>query len=76
MATCTYCAGAAIDRVRPPMCEEHLSAAMIVEHLRARRLPIHAENIRLVAANHPQHGLSPGRIVELAAPLLATEEAS
>ena len=73
MATCIYCAGESVDWVRPPLCEGHLSAAVVVEHLRAKNLPVTSENIRLVAASHPQHGLSPERVAELAMPLLAKE---
>jgi len=70
---CTYCAGAAVGWVRPPLCEEHLAAAVVVAHLGTRRLPMTVETVRLVAARYPQPGLSPERIAELAAPLLAKE---
>lgn len=71
--TCTFCDHIAISGsyIQPPMCNEHLTLAVMVSLLKSYGLPINLENLnRLAIRMYPKINLSSNQIPDLAQPML------
>jgi hypothetical protein len=73
---CTFCDQPAIDGgyIQPPMCQRHLSVAILISLLKSRGQIASKENVRLLAAYYPRAGVKPDDVEGLLEPMRQKEE--
>jgi hypothetical protein len=73
---CTFCDQPAIDGgyIQPPMCQRHLSVAILISLLKSRGQIASLENVRLLAAYYPRSGVKPDDVEGLLEPMRQKEE--
>jgi hypothetical protein len=76
MIFCAFCDQPAIDGgyIQPPMCQRHLSVAILISLLKSRGQIASLENVRLLAAYTPKAGIKPEEVEGLLEPMRQKEE--